>query len=144
MKRYKAIILCLALSGLASGLQAQDHAIHPYIVTTHYLHMIPANRAYNLDSLLKIYKERIMDSNAYYIHPMIVSHMWGHDSRQVLFMYGLKSWDDVIKSAQRGREIMKAHKGWASDEDFKTFEKALWSYFEPEHHSDEIYNILAE
>lgn len=119
-------------------------APRPFIIHTNYINMAGGLKRVNLDSLLKIWEQRVMAPNPYFVNSKIVTHWWGHDSRQVLFMYELKSWDDIPKAFEERGKILKAHKGWASEDDVKAFRELWRSVFLPEHHSDEIYRVVGE
>lgn len=124
---------------------AQDKAApKPFIIQTLYLNIDKDTPRENLDSLLKIWKERVMDVNPYFVSTKILRHFWGHDSREVLFMFELKSWDDIPKAFDRRDQILKAHEGWASEEDLKKFGEMWRNAFRGGHHADEIYSVVSE
>jgi hypothetical protein len=138
----KSMSIAALLSAFALSLHAQDTQIKPCVMQTHYITINPTVRV-NLDSLLKIWKERVMEPNPYFTSTKIIMHWWGHDSRQVIFLYELKNWSDIETAFNKRNEILKAHKGWASDDDFKEFVKMWRSVFAGDH-SDEIYQVVAE
>ena len=146
MKAIKTLSLVLLLLAFTFSVKAQEptQQTKPYVVHTMYLHASQPAMMGKIDSLLKIWKERVMDPNPYFTSTKIVRHWWGHDSREVIFIYELKSWNDIETAFEKRNEIIKAHKGWASEEDVKAFRKMWSEIFMPEHHSDEIYSVVAE
>lgn len=134
----------LLLTRSASAQNSKD-TIKPLIIQTLHVHLTPDNRQVNLDSLLKIWKEKIMDPNPYFVSTRVVKHWWGHDSREILFIYELKSWDDISKAFEKRQELIKTHKGWASEAEAHAFGKLWVSIFvDAGEHSDEIYQVVAE
>ncbi len=145
MNTLKFLSICFLLLILTLSVQAQDEkGAKPVIYETMYIHQNIENRNVSLDSLLSVYKEKIIAPNQYFESSKILRHWWGSDSRQVVFMYELKSWDDISKAFDRQDEIMKEHKGWATEADAKAFRKLWWAFFNDAHHSDEIYEVVAE
>lgn len=146
MKKLVLVIgISLSLCCLSSNsLYAQaDEEAKPFIVQTNYLQITEANRDLNLDSLLKIYKERLMDANPYFTSSKIVLHWWGHDSRQLIIIHELKSWDDIEKAFDKRNELMRTMIK-DGDENTKKFMKVMRAVFEGSHHSDEIYRVVGE
>jgi len=95
----------------------------------------------NVDSILKIYKQYIFDKNPYYLNTKIVKHWYGHDSREVLMISELKSWGDIEKADAKRTEIINEL------DKMPQMQKGgmMWfSLISPEHHSDEIYQVVAE
>lgn len=139
MKTIKVLSVALLLCAGISNIQAQDNRVSkPYIVHAMYLNVTADNRNVNVDSLLSIYKQKVIDANSYFTSVKLVRHWWGNDSRQVLFIYELKSWNDIEAAFNKQRELERQL--------FNSADGAmgiLWaSLFLPEHHSDEIYRII--
>lgn len=146
MKKFKFLGIIAILFVISVRLQAQNNsAPKPLIIQTMYISPSEATMRVNLDSLLKIWKERVMNPNPFFVSTKIVQHWWGHDSREVIFIFELKSWDDIERAFEKRNEILKDHKGWATKEDAQAFGK-LWRsiFFNEPHHSDEIYQVVAE
>jgi len=144
MKNFKVVILALAFFGIAPGLLGQvKEKPKPFIIKTVHVNLTESTVRVNMDSLLKIWKERILDQNPFFVSSRILRHWWGSDSRDVVFIYEFKSWDDIVPAFEKVNELIKAHKGWANDDDFKAFGKLWFSLFmnNPQH-SDEIYQIV--
>lgn len=140
--RILSLVSYLVLLTLTINAQENTPKPKPLIIQTMYLDGQESNQRVNVDSLLKIWKQRIMDPNPYFESTKIVTHWWGKDSREVVFIYVLKSWSDLEKSFEKRNEIIKEHKGW-TDAEAKEFGKVWRSLFSG-HHSDEIYRVVAE
>lgn len=86
-----------------------------------------------------------MNPNPYFVGIKIIKYQWGNDSRYVIFIYGLKSWNDIEPAFKESNEILKAHKGCANDQDVEAFKK-LWSslFMNDQHHSDEICQVVEQ
>lgn len=146
MKRLQIAVLSAMFLLMAPTLFAQSkEKPKPLVIQTMHVNLNENTMRVNMDSLLKIWKERIMDPNPYFVSTKILKHWWGNDSRDVVFMYELKSWDDIMSAFEKRNEIINAHKGWATDADAKAFGKLWFSVFmnNPQH-SDEIYQIVEE
>ena len=50
-----------------------------------------------------------MNPNPYFVSAKIIRHWWGHNSRQVIFMFELESWDDIERAFDERDEIIKEH-----------------------------------
>lgn len=146
MKKSVFVIgVSLSLFCLSSNsLYAQtDEEAKPLIVQTNYLQVSDENRSINLDSLLKIWKKRVVDANPYFTNTKILMHWWGHDSRQLIYMYELNSWDDIEKAFDKREELMRTMIK-DGDENTKEFLKLIRACFKGSHHSDEIYRVVGE
>jgi hypothetical protein len=144
MKHLKITALAIVFFTIAPHLFGQGkEQIKPLIIQTIHVNLTESSMRVSMDSLLKIWKERVMKPNPYFVSTKIVKHWWGNDSRDVVFIFELKSWDDIAPAFEKRNEIIKAHKGWASDEDAKAFGKLWFTVFmnNPQH-SDEIYQIV--
>lgn len=144
MKKIIAVTALLLVS--SSYLYAQEKTPpKPLIIQTMYISTPGDGTLPNVDSLLKIWKERIMNPNPYFVSTKIIQHWWGHDSREVIFIFELKNWNDVEPAFDKRNEIIKEHKGWATKEDVDAFRKLWMAVFaRNSHHSDEIYRVVAE
>lgn len=135
-KTLPAMLFCL----FAFAASAQEKAVtKPYLVHTIYANATIENRSVNVDSLLMIYKKDILDPNPYYKNNKIVMHWYGHDSREILIISELNNWADVALAEAKQDDIIKHLP--------KSMDKAGEQWFSvilPEHHSDEIYRVVAE
>ena len=102
----KLIPLAIVLFTLLANAKAQDASRKVLQVHTIYLNMTQENANVNTDSLLRIYKRDVFDKNPYYLNTKIVRHWYGHDSREVLMISELKSWDDIEKADAKRTEII--------------------------------------
>lgn len=147
MKKLKLIAVTAFLLFINCSVEAQENTPpKPLIIQTMYV--TPATDAgmrVNVDSLLTIWKERVMKPNPYFVSTKILRHWWGHDSREVVFIFELKNWGDLEKAFDKQNGIIEEHKGWATKEDAQAFGKMWVSTFVlNSHHSDEIYRVVAE
>jgi hypothetical protein len=131
-------IAFMALSFTANAQNNRDPKI--YVVHTMYVNRTGETLKIRVDSLLKIFKETAMDANPYFTSSKIVAHLWGHDSREVLMIYELKSMNDLEAAFEKQNSLfmtyIKAHKDFG--------DQWLKIFLNPEHHSDEIYGVVAE
>ncbi|HTS43714.1 MAG TPA: hypothetical protein VMH01_04905 [Puia sp.] len=138
----KLIILSIAVTLLSLVVKAQNMPKQNLLlIHTIYLSLTPENMNVNVDSILKIYKQYIFDKNPYYLNTKIVKHWYGHDSREVLMISELKSWGDIEKADAKRTEIINEL------DKMPQMQKGgmMWfSLISPEHHSDEIYQVVAE
>ncbi|HTQ66468.1 MAG TPA: hypothetical protein VMI12_16865 [Puia sp.] len=139
MKKICIILASLIFVWVSECSAQQNMDAKPVLVHTIYINVTTANRSLNIDSLLKIFKHYVLDANQYYTNNKIIKHWYGHDSREIIIICELKSWSDIEKAENRQDEIL-GHLPSSLDEGGK-----MWSLFIfPEHHSDEIYRVVAE
>ena len=89
-----------------------------------------------LDSLTRVYQEAITNGNEYVLEHTALRHFWGNNSSDLIVMYKVKSWEDVLKANERMDELF--NEKWSTAESRKAFNKAYDKYFTSKH-SDEIY-----
>jgi hypothetical protein len=142
MKSIKTFSALFLLSAMGLFAKAQEISkSKPLLIHTMYLNATLENRMLNIDSVLQIMKKNILEPNPYYISSKIVSHWYGHDSREVLILTELKSWDDITRAEIRQDEIIMQLK---KDKNMQAAGNMWESLIFPEHHSDEIYRVVAE
>ncbi|MGN6400574.1 MAG: hypothetical protein ACTHMD_08980 [Flavisolibacter sp.] len=136
MTKKKFFCSFFLLMALSLGVHAQS-AAKPFVMHTMYLNGNLENQNTNLDSLLKVYKQHVLDPNSYFASSKIIRHWWGHDSREVTIITELKNLDDLEKAFEKQNELLKQYT--SSSKNFAH----LWAQaFSPEHHSDEIYRVI--
>jgi hypothetical protein len=141
MKVIRIMPVVTSLLLICFSLKAQDsQSMKPIIEQTIYLNPGFGNLNQNLDSLMKIYKHRVLDPNPYFVNTKILAHWWGNDSRQLIFLFELKSWDDIDKAFNKQKDII-SHLN-ANEKD--GMGDLIRSLVKGSHHSDEIYQVLAE
>ena len=141
MKVVKMMPVITLLLIVSFSLKAQDNQpIKPLIEQTLYLNPGFGNLNQNLDSIMKIYKQRVLDPNPYFVNTKILSHWWGHDSRELIFVFELKSWDDIDKAFNKQKDIISHLNATEKD----GMGDMIRSLAKGSHHSDEIYQVLAE
>ena len=144
MKRFllfSAVILLLVFTSSAQNSSGGHKERKVCLVFTGYLNMTMDNMNVNVDSLLKVYKETFYDKNPYYHNTMIARHWYGNDSREVIIITELNSWDDISKADAKRDEIVR---GIENNPAMMQFGKAMFSIILPEHHSDDICYVVAE
>ena len=142
MKPINLLSAGLILLFNVTSVKAQERGnSKPFLIHTMYLTTSNENRNINADSVLEIFKKQVLDPNQYYTNSKIVAHWYGQDSRQVLVITEYKNWDDVAKSEIRQNEIIGQ---LMKDKSMAAVGKMWESLVFPEHHSDEIYRVVAE
>jgi hypothetical protein len=142
MRPIKKLSAVLALSVICMSLKAQEmQNSKPLLVHTVYLNTTHENRMMNVDSILQIMKKYVLEPNQYYTSTKIAGHWYGHDSREVLIITECKSWDDVTRAEARQDEIITQ---LMKDKNMQPAGIMWESLIFPEHHSDEIYRVIAE
>jgi len=141
MQTKKMLFTAIAFMAFYFTVNAQNNQEpKPFVIHTMYINRTGATLKMNVDSLLKIFKKTAMDANPYFTSSKIVAHMWGHDSREVLMIFELKSMNDLQAAFEKEfslfREYVKTHKDFG--------DQWLSLFLNPEHHSDEIYGVVAE
>ena len=111
----------------------------PYVMQTLYLNASMVTPHLNLDSILKVYKQHFIDPNNYVAGSKIITHWWGHDSREVIIMYELKDLDDLDKAFKKQRDLQEAYR-----KDHPDYVEQIRALFAGSHHADEIYRVVAE
>lgn len=141
MQTKKMLFTAIAILAFAFTANAQRNPDPPiYVVHTMYISRTSETFKINVDSLLKIFKETALDDNPYFTSSKIVAHLWGHDSREVLMIYELKSMKDLQAAFEKQNSLLMEYL-----KNHKDFGKQWLSLFmNPEHHSDEIYGVVAE
>ncbi len=115
---------------------SQENQGNVVVVTT--LEMaFPANGTMaDFDSLNQLYTDKVIKPNNLILNQKILRHWWGHNNRDMVVMYEVKSWDDIIKANEQMNELFE--KAWTTKEARKKFNDAYNKYFTGKH-SDEIY-----
>jgi hypothetical protein len=136
-KKFFTIMAFIAFSFMANA-QSKQPDPKPFVVHTMYLNRSAETIHIKLDSLLKVYKENVMDKNPYFADSKIVMHWWGHDSREVIQMCELKNMNELEAAFDQQNSLfmgyVKTHKKFA--------DQWLSVFLRPEHHSDEIYRVV--
>jgi len=136
MRKKKLFCLTLLFISLSFGVHAQNNP-KPFVMHTMYLNGSMENQGTNLDSLLKVYKQNILDPNSYLASSKIIRHWWGHDSREVIIITELKNLSDLEQAFQKQNELLRQYTN-----SNKNFARVWGQIFSPEHHSDEIYRVI--
>lgn len=119
--------------------QTNDTAVKPMIIQTMYLNPGPEAEGVNLDSLLTVYKKNIIDPNQQIKSSKILSHWWGGDSRQIIMIYELESFESVVETFEKQSDLVSEYIE-ANPEFLEQWQNVMSN----SHHGDEIYRIIAE
>ena len=130
-------IFVLCLTGIILAQDAPEGNI--MVVTTMETKDNPDGSVAEFDSLNQLYTDNVIKKNNLIISSKSVQNFWGHNNRDYLVMYEVKSWEDVHKANVKNNELFE--KAWSTEEERKTYNDAWNKYFTGKH-SDEIYREL--
>lgn len=126
-------VLVFCLSG---AVLSQDIEGNVMVVTTFETKPNPDGSMAKFDSLNHLYTKHVLKKNDLILSAKSVNHMWGHNNRDFLVMYEVKSWEDIPKANKKNDDLFK--ETWKTKEDRKAYWDAWNAYFTGKH-SDEIY-----
>ena len=133
----KSLILLVVFALCFTGtILAQDREGNIVVVTTMETKSNPDGSIAEFDSLNQLFTDNVIKKNDLMLSAKTLNHMWGHNNRDFLVMYEVKSWEDVPKANQMNDDLFE--KAWKTKEERKAFNKAWNKYFTGKH-SDEIY-----
>ena len=133
----KNLILLVVFALCFTGtILAQDDLSNIVVVTTMETKSNPDGSIAEFDSLNQLFTDKVIKKNELMLSAKTLNHMWGHNNRDFLVMYEVKSWEDVPKANQMNDDLFE--KAWPTKEERKAFNKAWNKYFTGKH-SDEIY-----
>lgn len=137
MKQFLFIVALFTFVLILSGsTKAQENEGHVFVITNLERAFPENGSARELDSLAQVFMDNAYKNNPYIVSYKMVRHWWGHNSRDLIRIIEVKSWDDVPKAFDEvGNQIRKAVPDKA---DREAFGKAYSKYFTGKH-SDEIY-----
>ena len=128
-----ALIFILAASNSS---YAQDEPKgHLYTVTTWKFSIPQDGSPAELDSLLKVYQDKVVVKNDKIISQKVWRHYWGADLRDWVVVSEFATWDDIEAAGDEGNKLSK--EAWPDKADRQKFYKAFFKYVVT--HSDEIY-----
>ncbi len=139
MKSLIAVLfLVVFFACMSQPVHAQEAQGNVFVITT-FERAFPENGSNReLDSLASLYLSKTFGAdNQYVVSCKLVRHWWGHNSRDVVQITEVKSWDDIMKANERSDELFE--KAWSTKESRAAFNKAYNKYFTGKH-SDEIYS----
>ncbi|MCZ6703684.1 MAG: hypothetical protein O6940_11685 [Ignavibacteria bacterium] len=88
------------------------------------------------DSLTYLYNTNVFEKNEYILNYKVIRHWWGNNTKDFIFIYEVKNWEDVIKASTRNNELFEEY--WDTPGARKLFKEAYEKYFTVKH-PDEIY-----
>jgi len=88
------------------------------------------------DSLTSLYNANVYEMNEYILNYKVVRHWWGNNTKDLIVIYEVKNWEDVIKASTRSNELFEEY--WVTPEARQLFKEAYDKYFTVKH-PDEIY-----
>ncbi|UCF65202.1 MAG: hypothetical protein JSW33_05045 [bacterium] len=116
---------------------AQEDQGPAIVVTTIEVTMPEDGSMAEFDSLNQLYTDNVIKKNDLIVNFRTLRHWWGHNNREMLVVYEVKTWGDVIAANQKNNELFE--KAWTTKESRKAFNDAYNKYFTGKH-SDEIYS----
>lgn len=116
---------------------AQEDQGPAIVVTTIEVAMPEDGSMAEFDSLNQLYTDNVIKKNDLIVNFRTLRHWWGHNNREMLVVYEVKTWEDVIAANQKNNELFE--KAWTTKESRKAFNDAYNKYFTGKH-SDEIYS----
>jgi hypothetical protein len=122
-----------------SNVHAQDDNGPAVVITTVEMAMPEDGSIAEFDSLNQLYTDKVIKKNALIQNFRMLRHWWGHNNRDMLLIYDVKNWNDIIAANQKNEELFE--QAWTTDEARKAFNKAYNKYFTGKH-SDEIYSVV--
>ena len=90
------------------------------------------------DSLNSLYNKNVLAKNELLLYYKTFSHWYGHNNRDFITIYEVKTWADIVKVSQRNAELFD--EAWTNPADRDAFNTAYNKYFTGAH-SDEIYQV---
>ncbi|MDO8548655.1 MAG: hypothetical protein Q7S39_00695 [Ignavibacteria bacterium] len=125
------------LSGLAFAQQQIQNLGNVFHVNKQQF-SFPANGSIGeLDSLIKVYTDKVIKKNEYILSYKIIVHWYGHDNRDFIAITEAKNWEDIPKVDERNTELF--NEAWKTPKEREAYNKARNKYFTGIH-SDEIYH----
>lgn len=135
-KKIIILLVTVTLFTFTSTLKAQEETPHVFTVTTILAKITDGGSMAEFDSLQQIYTDNVTMKNKYVISQRCVRHLYGSDSRQLIFITEYKNMEDMLASSKEDGKLFRA--AWPDEEKRTEYNKASGQYFG--HHSDEIYS----
>ncbi len=104
MKKYLCVlfiffsILFLSESAFAQRMEGLGNV---FVVNKQQFSFADDGSNAELDSLIKVYNENVIKKNEYIVSHKILVHCYGNDNRDYINVTEVKSWEDVLKVAER-------------------------------------------
>jgi hypothetical protein len=138
---HKLFFLVLGLLILFnfSDVYAQNDDGPAVVITTVEMAMPEDGSIAEFDSLNQLYTDKVIKKNDLIQNFKMLRHWWGHNNRDMLMIYDVKSWNDILAANQKNNELFE--QAWTTEESRDAFNKAFNKYFTGKH-SDEIYSLV--
>ncbi len=136
MKKYILITLVLSLVIISNNLFAQEETSNIFTVTTFETKIPEGGSMAEFDSLQQVYTDNVTLKNSKIVSQRCVRHLYGSDSRQLIYITEYKSMEDMLASGPENTKLFRA--AWADKEKRAEYNKLSSKYFG--YHSDEIYS----
>ena len=136
------IVISLLLFCLSNTLLAQDQDEprgNILVVNTAELSLSGEGSVADFDSLNQLYTDKVIKKNKYILWSRTAGHLWGHNNRDYVLMYAVKTFADVSKANEENNKLFE--EAWTTEEARKEYNDATNKYFTGQH-SDEIYQEL--
>jgi hypothetical protein len=141
MKRIYLFFLTLLLIVVISVNDsfAQEEEKGQYYVVTTWKMTIPADGSEaELDSLHRVWHEKVVLKNDKLLRSKILRHAWGSDMRDWIVVNVYASWSDIEEAGKMQDKLIE--EAWPDKMERRAFFKAFFKYTVT--HSDEIYRDL--
>ena len=138
-KNILLLLFTVSFFIINDSIQAQDDSPHIFTVTTFQATIPQGGSMAEFDSLQQVYTDNVTMKNKYVISQRCVRHLYGSDSRQLIYITEYKNMEDMLASSEEDGKLFRA--AWSDKEKRAEYNKANRKYFG--HHSDEIYTEVA-
>ena len=138
-KKLSVLVLGLLLLFNFSNVYAQDDDGPAVVITTVEMAMPEDGSIAEFDSLNQLYTDNVIKKNNLIQNFRMLRHWWGHNNRDMLLIYDVKNWNDILAANLKNDELFEA--AWKTEDSRKAFNKAYNKYFTGKH-SDEIYSVV--
>lgn len=142
MKRiYLFALITIIMIGISgkNGF-AQEKRGHYFTVTTWKLTIPDNGSTAQLDSLLKVWHDKVVMKNDKVISEKVFRHNWGHDMRDWVYVTEYATWNDIEAAGENQNKLIEA--AWPDKKERHEFFKKMNKYMVT--HSDEIYQELPD
>lgn len=139
MKTKMNLLIVFLLCAAFVHAQDSEPPARPMVMQTMYLNTGNESMELNRDSLLTVYKENILDPNSHIKSSKVLAHWWGKDNREVLILFELSEFSDIVKTFEKQQEIMGQYL-----EQNPGFLEQWSSLMNNSYHGDEIYRVVSD
>ena len=135
-KNILLVLLTISFFAITSSLKAQEETSHIFTVTTILAKIPDGGSMAEFDSLQQVYTTNVTMKNSNVVSQRCVRHLYGSDSRQLIYITEYKNMEDMLASSKEDGRLFR--EAWPDEDKRAEYNKASGKYFG--HHSDEIYS----